>query len=348
MNKLFALLVVGVLVAPLASLHAQITVQRSDIQGIFYVGDTLSVSTINDTAVDVGQIGGPNVYDFSSLTLASGGTAPVVLGSSLSNIMGWFANDTMFVQPDEYSAFSFTNQGMYDIGKVRIQNDSTSDFVYRNPGESLFRFPVTFGSSYTETVTTTDSTFIHGVYSSVNTNQIQWVGAVDGYGTLKLPGGANYPCLRVTKFENPPCSTCNDDKDINYITQNGLVIIVNTNHTQPDTGRIQIVGFQIVQGKLLTSVEAPKAVPASYLLAQNYPNPFNPSTEISFTVPSRSHVTLTVFNLLGMQVAELVNGEKEAGSYNVLFNASTMASGVYFYRLQAGNFLQTRKMVLLK
>ena len=348
MKTLPRLLVASLFLAPLASLHAQITVQRSDIQNIFYVGDTLSVSTINDTAVDVGQVGGPNIYDFSSLTLVPAGMSPVVLGSSLSNTMGRFANDTMFIQPNEEQAFSFTNQGMYDIGKVKIQNDSTSDFIYRSPWESLFRFPVTFGASYTETITTTDSTFIHGVFSTVSSGPIQWVGAVDGYGTLKLPGGATYPCLRVIKFENPPCSTCNDDKDINYLTQNGLVVIVNTNHTQADTGRISIVGFQIIQGKLLTGVESPVLTPTSFSLEQNYPNPFNPSTQISFTVPSRSHVTLTVFNLLGMQVAELVNGEKEAGRYSVQFNGNNLASGVYFYRLHAGNFLQTKKMVLLK
>jgi hypothetical protein len=348
MRRFFPFLVLACLVVPIGSVHAQITVQRSDIQNIFYVGDTLNVRTITDTAVNVGQVGGPNVYDFSSLNLIVAGSSPVVLGSSLPNAMGRFANDTMFVQPNEEQAFSFTNQGMYDIGKVKIANDSTLDYIYRSPWESLFRFPVTFGSGYTETITTTDSTFVHGVLSAAGSNQIGWVGAVDGYGTLKLPGGSSYQCLRVMKFENPPCSTCNDDKDINFITQNGLVVIVNTNHTQPDTGRIQIVGFQIIQGKLVTGVERPTLAPTSFVLEQNYPNPFNPSTEISYTVPSRTHVTLTVFNVLGIKVANLVNGEKEAGNYNVLFDANNLASGIYFYRLQAGNFLQTKKMVLLK
>lgn len=332
----------------MGSVHGQITVQRSDIQNIFYVGDTASVSTIADPAVNVGQVGGPNIYDFSSLNLISAGTSPVVLGSSLANTMGRFANDTMFVQPNEYSAFSFTNQGMYDIGKVRIQNDSTTDYVYRNPGESLFRFPVTFGSSYTETVTTTDSTFVHGVFSTAGSDQIGWVGAVDGYGTLRLPGGTSYPCLRVTKFENPPCTTCNDDKDINFITQNGLVVIVNTNHTQPDTGTIQIVGFEVIQGKLLTSVETPKATPTSFDLEQNYPNPFNPSTKINFEVPTRGFVTLEVFDVLGRKVVTLANEELSAGLYERTFDASLLPSGVYFDRLVEGNLVKTSKLMLVK
>jgi len=90
------------------------------------------------------------------------------------------------------------------------------------------------------------------------------------------------------------------------------------------------------------------ALPTKYSLGQNYPNPFNPSTQISYNVPARSHVTLTVFNILGVKVATLVDADKAAGKYNVVFDASNLTSGVYFYRLQSGNFLQTKKMVLLK
>jgi photosystem II stability/assembly factor-like uncharacterized protein len=89
-------------------------------------------------------------------------------------------------------------------------------------------------------------------------------------------------------------------------------------------------------------------LPNEYCLMQNYPNPFNPMTTISYGIPTRSHVTLSVFNILGQIVAELVAGEKEPGSYTITFDASGLASGVYLYRIQAGNFVQTRKLVLLK
>lgn len=85
-----------------------------------------------------------------------------------------------------------------------------------------------------------------------------------------------------------------------------------------------------------------------YQLAQNYPNPFNPSTVISFTVAERSNISLSVFNILGEQVATLVNGMKDAGNYQVEFNAVDLPSGMYVYRLEAGNFVSTRKMMLLK
>jgi hypothetical protein len=83
-------------------------------------------------------------------------------------------------------------------------------------------------------------------------------------------------------------------------------------------------------------------------LSQNYPNPFNPSTNIQFSIVRRQLTIVKVFDVLGREVATLVNEVKEPGTYTVQFNASSLASGVYFYRLQAGDFVQTKKLVLLK
>jgi hypothetical protein len=91
-----------------------------------------------------------------------------------------------------------------------------------------------------------------------------------------------------------------------------------------------------------------KQAPVVFSLAQNYPNPFNPSTVIRYALPHRSHVSLTVFNTLGQKVADLVDGEVEAGYYDVRFDGSRLSSGVYFYRLTAGQFVQTRSFVLVK
>ena len=90
------------------------------------------------------------------------------------------------------------------------------------------------------------------------------------------------------------------------------------------------------------------AVPSSFQLSQNYPNPFNPSTTIFFTIPKRSLVSLNVFDVLGKEVAALVSGEMPTGSYSRTWNAATMPSGVYFYRLQSGSFTETKKLVLIK
>ena len=89
-------------------------------------------------------------------------------------------------------------------------------------------------------------------------------------------------------------------------------------------------------------------IPNTYYLSQNYPNPFNPTTKIEYAVPKQGFVSLKIYDLLGREVANLVNGDMEAGYYLIDFNGSHLASGVYFYRLEAGAFVETKRMVLIK
>lgn len=104
-----------------------------------------------------------------------------------------------------------------------------------------------------------------------------------------------------------------------------------------------------VEPLTVTSVEDKREnVPQQFRLYQNYPNPFNPSTTIHFSILRRSHVTLKVFDVLGREVATLVNGELSAGEHSVVFKAEKMASGVYFYRLSADDFVETKKMLIAK
>jgi hypothetical protein len=95
--------------------------------------------------------------------------------------------------------------------------------------------------------------------------------------------------------------------------------------------------------------EVTVTAPANFELSQNYPNPFNPSTVIRYQVPENSDVSIKVYNAVGKEVAQLVNGNIAAGVHEVTFDASHLSSGVYYYAIKAGNkFIQTRKMVLLK
>jgi len=89
-------------------------------------------------------------------------------------------------------------------------------------------------------------------------------------------------------------------------------------------------------------------VTKDFKLYQNHPNPFNPTTRIKFSVPERNNVNIKIFNMIGQEIQEIVNQEYEAGNYNVEFNASNLASGVYFYRIQSGNFVESKKMIYLK
>ncbi len=136
------------------------------------------------------------------------------------------------------------------------------------------------------------------------------------------------------------------------------------------TGAAQTSGGKIQSGFLagrlaagnVTGVRGTRglSVPSTIVLNQNYPNPFNPSTTIRYGLPGRSHVVLTVFNILGQRVVELVNGDIDAGYHEVLFNAGNLASGVYFYRLQTvalhgasggggtATFVETKRLNLVK
>ncbi|MDP2363587.1 MAG: T9SS type A sorting domain-containing protein, partial [Ignavibacteria bacterium] len=89
-------------------------------------------------------------------------------------------------------------------------------------------------------------------------------------------------------------------------------------------------------------------IPSQFILEQNFPNPFNPSTIIQYAIGSTQIVQLKVYDVLGKKVATLVNEEKSAGSYEISFNATQLSSGIYFYKLHAGSFVETKKMLLLK
>jgi len=135
-----------------------------------------------------------------------------------------------------------------------------------------------------------------------------------------------------------------------YIVPDWLNLTNQPVRIYEDIGNTGVIHDTLTLANQVTGVkeQLTLGIPQEFRLEQNYPNPFNPSTTIRYGLPSRTHVTLTVFNTLGQQVARLVNANMDAGYHEATFDGSRLSSGVYFYRIEAGSFVQTRKLLLLR
>lgn len=185
----------------------------------------------------------------------------------------------------------------------------------------------------------------HGFYKLTSVNGDNLGGLVlfikngQGIGTavLNLEAASNY-----TEFATDITWNSTDNPDSAYIEF--VIVGVDSVHIGT-TFYLDDLSFSPTTG-----VNQNDNSPLKFELAQNYPNPFNPSTTINYSVPKQSFVSLKVYNLLGQEVATLVNENKSAGTYKIDFSASpgNFASGLYIYRLTAGDLVQTKKMMLLK
>jgi hypothetical protein len=138
-----------------------------------------------------------------------------------------------------------------------------------------------------------------------------------------------------------------DVDQFNTMTVSPLGIITVSGSTYTSTSNIDELTVRL-EGNFTGLSNTNENIPYKFSLEQNYPNPFNPSTTIRFGITSGSKVKLAVFNSAGQEVAELVNEEMNAGTYEYQFDAGKLSSGVYFYKLITDNFTDTKKMMLVK
>jgi len=169
-------------------------------------------------------------------------------------------------------------------------------------------------------------------------------------GTASLVGntglGSNTPALHFDQAGNlygPIGGGGNPNNLVSIDKSTGVGTIIGP------IGFVAVSGMSTRVTRVVVGVEEPATdIPKKFELAQNYPNPFNPSTIIKYSVPENGFVRLSVYNLIGEEVSILVNEMIDAGFYEVTFNAAGLPSAIYFYRLQAGSFVETKKMVLMK
>jgi photosystem II stability/assembly factor-like uncharacterized protein len=323
-------------------------------------GNGISLSTDNGSTwndISVGQpfmTGYAVAFSGSNLIVGTGGSG---LYMTTDNGTDWTPlgfNDTTFtvlgVNGSTILAAS-SGQGTYRS----TNNGSTWSKITAGLGDTDYvsQFAYVGSSVYVATQG-------YGVYRSTD-NGVSWT--VVGTGLLN----ADLSTPDVTSLVSDGTNLYAGDQGSSSAGVFSLLNITGTWHaattgfTNKYITSLAIVGTQLFAGtlgagvwsrslaQLTTAVQESKSVlPTAFALAQNYPNPFNPSTTISYELPTNSRVTLKIFNLLGQEVATLVDGQQDAGSHALQWNAANVSSGVYFYRLQADNFSQTRKLLLLK
>jgi photosystem II stability/assembly factor-like uncharacterized protein len=179
-------------------------------------------------------------------------------------------------------------------------------------------------------INNTDSSFNNIKFSGVDTG---YIGCYDSTYFKTFDGGFTWHKDSLNGKYSAYSIGINDAGNVFFGTSNGYIL-----------GNVSTTGIINDKGP---------GIPSNFSLEQNYPNPFNPNTTIEYSIPNylqgnSSLVQLKVYNLLGKEVATLVNSYQPAGNYKVNFNGTAFASGVYFYRLKAGNYIETRKLILMK
>lgn len=135
----------------------------------------------------------------------------------------------------------------------------------------------------------------------------------------------------------------NSTQHLNFTIGESLIGYSDNSSTKNYTGF-----WYTFNESLTTNVQDQNFIPSEFKLEQNFPNPFNPSTVIKFAVPERSMITLKVYDIIGREIAILINEERDAGWYEQSFDASALSSGIYIYRLSAGSKVFSKKMMLIK
>jgi hypothetical protein len=243
----------------------------------------------------------------------------------------------------EIWTYSSVNGFVDDMGSATTSS-ALPGFVItleNDPDRHTFQNPTTFGDQWMQTYTQTLT--ITGV--PPNSSTVSLNANVDAYGTMTLPGGGSYDALRIREEVTVSGIT---SVSYSFVTRSGAQVNLPAVLSNPPTSGTIDVESTSYNLAIISSVEQIDAMPQEYNLSQNYPNPFNPTTNIEYSIPQESFVELKVYDILGNEVAELVNEVQSAGTYRADFNGEGLASGLYIARIKAGNFTQSIKMSLLK
>lgn len=329
---------------------AQITITQQHIESVFSPGRSVRIYQDTTTrVVNVGLTGGPHVYDFSTFPFFFAGRESVFAVSQIPQVASRYGAATAVLRTQEgvggfiYNSMLIDGQGWRNLGEAHLGSGGTERYRHYVPFEFDAHFPITFGHTTTQTFSSIETTYVIGASPTASSTVLAESLIVDGYGTLLLPG-LSLNCLRVRKREYQNGTY----HGFHFMTSNGASLVVNSRNNQPATGNVQVEEVFYILGDLFSSVSRYDEQPLQYRLLQNFPNPFNPATTIRFGIPRSSHVILRLYNLLGQEIQTLVNEQLHPGEFEVQWNGDGLPSGVYLYRIQAGDYSESRKLLLAK
>jgi hypothetical protein len=347
-------------VAMVSAATAQITLTKDDLLNRFEVGKSISIRMDGATkTLDIGSPGASS-YDFSGL-LSHSSTPLTSVDPATTPYSSEFPQATHVVQTYRtiiaIRAMAYVYFKLGDSlrtlalkgGVPPLPNPNVQGTINYTPADVYFKTPCTLGTQWTSAFRESTSYVLFGSPGALTPVDHNATYVADGYGPMTLPGGAVQQALRIRKIDRRSTGAT-----LSYLFISkgfALVQVVAADTMQPTSGKIAISPADSIEwnAAVPTGVEVSDVgMPEGFLLEQNYPNPFNPSTVVRFSVPAASRVKLAVYDLLGREVALLVDGETPAGIHSAEFSAAGLPSGVYIARMQAAGFSASRTMVLMK
>jgi len=339
---LFTFLLISAELFPQITLTSSVNPAPGNLQNIIEC-DTTGVSQGNAGANQTWNFTGLVRQDSTLLTWVASSSTPYSAQFPTSNVASTIDNSN-------YNYFTGSSSSLLVNG-----NGGPSYVVSYTDLQTFITFPFTYNSSFTDNFA---AFFNVGGFNVTRTGTTTVTS--DAYGTINLPFGSFSDALRIKYVvsskdsSNPGFPVVILSNITSYVWFVGgkkfpVCEIIYASSTfngipNPSTKHVSYSP----NNPSLAITQTSTAVPQNYELGQNYPNPFNPVTNLEFEIPTLEFVSLKVYDMLGKEVATLINGNLGPGTYRYDFDASGLTSGNYFYKLETKDFSETKKMILLK
>ncbi len=343
-------------------LQAQITISAQDILNTIGTSIETEIDTTGNISVNPGSPGENQIWDFTSLSI-NGYIIPTEYitpdGTPFaSDFPGAnFVQKTVYVEGD-VNAEMYVYENIQPTKFSHLGNGIISgEFRLMQTGGEVADLPLTYGAEWTENVADTilvvDGFFMETISISNS--------SVDGWGLLKLPIG-DFESLRIrddflsvsnTYVSNILVSSDTTNSiEYSWVAREAISLMYISSEmddTNPNFNTAGEIGWATSISTSDVTDDFVYDLPVEFVLEQNYPNPFNPETVISYSLPKQSTVVLSVYDVTGRLVDTITPGLQQAGTHEVRWQAAShLASGAYIYRIQAGNFVSTKKMILIR